>query len=164
MLLCHPFAISELALGSLSDRVTVLAFLAVQRQAATATHDEIMIMIERHRLFSMGIGYTDAHPLASVLLDRGAALWPRDKRLRNGKALVDGSDRQGSAAADQNSARADPESVFACAFAITSLLMLPPHQDPARAPQVTADPDHQFLEAIYRQYPGDLRTCPRSIR
>lgn len=82
MLLCHPFVIGELVLGSLSDRVTVLAFLAVQRQAPAATHDEIMIMIERHRLFSMGIGYTDTHLLASVLLDRGAALWTRDKRLR----------------------------------------------------------------------------------
>ena len=82
MLLCHPFVIGELALGGLKDRITVLAFLAMQRQAAAATHDEIMIMIERHRLFSMGIGYTDAHLLASVLLDRGAALWTRDKRLK----------------------------------------------------------------------------------
>lgn len=38
-------------------------------------------MIERHRLFSMGIGYTDSHLLASVLLDRGAVLWTRDKHL-----------------------------------------------------------------------------------
>ena len=81
-LLCHPFVIGELALGSLSDRATVLVFLAAQRQTTVATHDEIIAMIERHRLFSMGIGYTDAHLLASVLLDRRAALWTRDKRLR----------------------------------------------------------------------------------
>jgi len=30
----------------------------------------------------MGIGYTDAHLLASILLDPRAALWTRDKRLR----------------------------------------------------------------------------------
>jgi predicted nucleic acid-binding protein len=82
MLLCHPFVIGELALGSLRDRATVLAFLAAQQQAVVATHDEIMTMIDRHGLFSMGIGYTDAHLLASVLLDRGSALWSRDKRLR----------------------------------------------------------------------------------
>ena len=82
MLLCHPFVIGELALGSLRARATVLALLAAQRQAAVATHDEIMAMIERHRLFGMGIGHTDAHLLASVLLERGAALWTRDKRLR----------------------------------------------------------------------------------
>ena len=80
-LLCHPFVIGELALGSLRDRETVLAFLAAQRQVSVATHDEIMSMIDRHGLFSMGIGYTDAHLLASVLLDRGSALWTRDKRL-----------------------------------------------------------------------------------
>lgn len=82
MLLCHPFVIGELALGSLRDRETVLAFLAAQRQSAVATHDEIMTMIERHELFSMGVGYTDAHLLASVLLDRGSSLWTRDKRLK----------------------------------------------------------------------------------
>jgi predicted nucleic acid-binding protein len=81
-LLCHPFVIGELALGSLRDRETVLAFLAAQRQSAVATHDEIMTMIERHELFSMGVGYTDAHLLASVLLDRGSSLWTRDKRLK----------------------------------------------------------------------------------
>lgn len=81
-LLCHPVVIGELALGSLRDRGNVLAFLAAQRQAAVATHDEIMTMIERHRLFSMGIGYTDAHLVASVLLDSRAALWTYDKRLR----------------------------------------------------------------------------------
>lgn len=81
-LLCHPCVIGELALGSLRDRAAVLALLAAQRQAVVATHDEILAMIERHGLFSMGIGYTDAHLLASVLLERGAALWTRDKRLR----------------------------------------------------------------------------------
>ncbi|ASV88297.1 putative pilT domain protein (plasmid) [Ochrobactrum quorumnocens] len=30
----------------------------------------------------MGIGYTDAHLLASVLLDRRTSLWTRDKRLK----------------------------------------------------------------------------------
>lgn len=82
MSLCHPFVIGELALGSLRDRQAVLAFLAAQRQAAVATHDEIMTMIDQHGLFSMGIGYTDAHLLASVLLDRASVLWTRDKRLR----------------------------------------------------------------------------------
>lgn len=81
-LLCHPVVIGELALGSLRDRAAVLALLAAQRQAAVATHDDIMAMVERHRLFSMGVSYTDAHLLASALLGRGATLWTRDKRLR----------------------------------------------------------------------------------
>jgi predicted nucleic acid-binding protein len=81
-LLCHPCVIGELALGSLRDRRSVMAFLAAQREAVVATHDEIMTMIDHHGIFSMGIGYTDAQLLASVLLDQRAALWTRDKRLR----------------------------------------------------------------------------------
>ena len=82
LLLCHPAVIGELALGSLRDRSSVIAFLAAQRAAVVATHDEVMTMIDRHSLFSIGIGYTDAHLLASVLLDQRATLWTRDKRLR----------------------------------------------------------------------------------
>lgn len=82
LLLCHPAIIGELALGSLRDRTSVLAFLNVQREAEVATHDEVMTMIEKHCIFSMGIGYTDAQLLASVLLDRRTSLWTRDKRLR----------------------------------------------------------------------------------
>ncbi|MCK4205078.1 type II toxin-antitoxin system VapC family toxin [Brucella pituitosa] len=81
LLLCHPAIIGELALGSLRDRTSVLAFLNVQREAQVATHDEVMTMIEKHSIFSMGIGYTDAQLLASVLLDRRTSLWTRDKRL-----------------------------------------------------------------------------------
>ena len=83
LLLCHPAVIGELALGSLRDRSSVIAFLAAQRAAVVATHDEVMTMIDRHSLFSIGIGYTDAHLLASVLLDQRATLWTRDKRLRS---------------------------------------------------------------------------------
>jgi hypothetical protein len=80
-LLCHPAIIGELALGSLRDRDTVIAFLAAQREALVATHDEVMTLIDRHSIFSMGIGYTDAHLLASTLIDRRSILWTRDKRL-----------------------------------------------------------------------------------
>nr|WP_210282697.1 type II toxin-antitoxin system VapC family toxin [Rhizobium sp. BK049] len=82
LLLCHPAVVGELGLGSLRDRERVITFLAAQRQAFVATHDEVMTMIDRHGIFSMGIGYTDAHLLASILLDRRAALWTKDKRLQ----------------------------------------------------------------------------------
>lgn len=80
-LLCHPFVVGELALGSLREREAVIAFLAAQREAQIATYDEVMTMIARQSIYSMGIGYTDAHLLASVLLDRRSTLWTRDKRL-----------------------------------------------------------------------------------
>lgn len=80
-LLCHLAIIGELALGSLRNRNDVINFLTAQREILVATHDEVMVMIDRHSIFSMGIGYTDAHLLASTLLDRRASLWTRDRRL-----------------------------------------------------------------------------------
>lgn len=80
-LLCHPFIVGKLALGSLRDRDAVLTFLAAQREAVVATHAEVMTVIDRYSIFSMGIGYTDAHLLTSTLLDRRSSLWTRGKRL-----------------------------------------------------------------------------------
>jgi predicted nucleic acid-binding protein len=80
-LLCHPVVIGELALGSLRDRDAVVAFLAAQPEALIASHNEVMTLIDRHSIFGMGIGYTDAHLLASALIDRRSTLWTRDKRL-----------------------------------------------------------------------------------
>ncbi len=80
-MLCHPFVVGELALGSLRDRGAVLAFLAAQRQAVLATHADVMTVVDHYSIFSMGIGYTDAHLLTSTLLDRRSSLWTRDKRL-----------------------------------------------------------------------------------
>lgn len=80
-LLCHPVVIGELALGNLRDRDAIMAFLAAQPEALIASHDEVMVMIDQHSIFSMGIGYTDAHLLASALIDRRSILWTRDKRL-----------------------------------------------------------------------------------
>jgi predicted nucleic acid-binding protein len=80
-LLCHPFIVGELALGSLRERDAVIAFLAAQREATIATHSEVMTTIDRYAIFSMGIGYTDVHLLTSTLLDRRSSLWTRDKRL-----------------------------------------------------------------------------------
>jgi predicted nucleic acid-binding protein len=80
-LLCHPVVIGELALGSLRDRDVIMAFLAAQPEALIASHDEVMVMIDQYSIFSMGIGYTDAHLLASLLIDCRSILWTRDKRL-----------------------------------------------------------------------------------
>jgi len=69
-------------MGTTPTHIAAEATLAAQREAFVATHDEVMMMIDRHAIFSMSIGYTDAHLMASVLLDQRAALWTRDKRLR----------------------------------------------------------------------------------
>jgi hypothetical protein len=38
-------------------------------------------MIERHSLYSRGIGLIDAHLIASCLITPGTQLWTRDARL-----------------------------------------------------------------------------------
>jgi predicted nucleic acid-binding protein len=78
----HPFIIAELALGSLKDRAATLALLDFLPQVRVAQLGEVRQMIEARRLYSLGIGLTDAHLIASVLLSPPTRLWTRDKPLR----------------------------------------------------------------------------------
>ena len=77
----HPWVTGELALGTLADRDEVLHLLGAQPQAVVADDDEIMRLIEVHRLAGAGIGYVDAQLLAATLLTPDARLWTRDRRL-----------------------------------------------------------------------------------
>jgi hypothetical protein len=43
---------------------------------------EVRQMIEAHKLYSRGIGLTDAHLIAAVLINPSTRLWTRDKALR----------------------------------------------------------------------------------
>lgn len=78
----HPFIIAELALGSLKERTKTLALLDLLPQVRVARLSELRLMIEARRLYNLGIGLTDAHLIASVLIDSPTLLWTRDKRLR----------------------------------------------------------------------------------
>jgi predicted nucleic acid-binding protein len=79
----HPFIIAELALGSLHERTRTLALLDLLPQVRVAQLSEVRLAIEARRLYSLGIGLTDAHLIASVFINSPALLWTRDKRLRN---------------------------------------------------------------------------------
>lgn len=78
----HPFIIAELALGSLKERRKTLALLDLLPQVRVAQLSELRLMIETRRLYSVGIGLTDAHLIASVFIDSPTLLWTRDQRLR----------------------------------------------------------------------------------
>lgn len=78
----HPFIVAELALGSLKDRTKTLALLDLLPQIRVARLNELRLTIEARRLYNLGIGLTDAHLIASVLIDSPTLLWTRDKRLR----------------------------------------------------------------------------------
>lgn len=78
----HPFIIAELALRSLRQRAKTLALLDLLPQAPVAQMSEVRAMIEARRLYSLGVGLTDAHLIASVFISSPTLLWTRDKRLR----------------------------------------------------------------------------------
>jgi predicted nucleic acid-binding protein len=80
--LAHPFVIGELALGRLKQREVILGGLTDLPQARVATDGEILHFIEYNSLVGRGIGYVDAHLLASSRLTAGTLLWTRDRRLR----------------------------------------------------------------------------------
>ena len=77
---CHPFIIGELALGVLRRRSEVLTLLQKLPQLRVASHDEVLTLVDQHRLAGRGIGWVDVHLLASSVLDH-SLLWTRDKSL-----------------------------------------------------------------------------------
>ncbi len=78
----HPFITAELALGSLQQRSKTLALLDLLPQGRVAQLSELRVMIEARRLYSLGIGLTDAHLIASVFINSPTLLWTKDRRLR----------------------------------------------------------------------------------
>lgn len=78
--LIHPWVIGELACGSLRHRSAVLNLLQGLPAAMVASDAEVLLLIERDRLMGRGIGYMDAHLLASAKLSR-CVLWSQDRRL-----------------------------------------------------------------------------------
>ncbi len=80
LVLTHPFVVGELACGSLRGRDRLLRELDALPGATEATHDEVLRLVERHRLFGRGVGWIDAHLLASALLS-GADLYSLDAAL-----------------------------------------------------------------------------------
>ena len=78
--MCHPFVVGELSLGLLRQRAEILARLQRLPQLPIAGHEEVRALVERRRLMGSGIGWVDAHLLASVLIAR-ARLWTLDARL-----------------------------------------------------------------------------------
>lgn len=81
LIMVHPFVVGELAMGNLRDRVGMLATLRKMPTATKARDVEVLELVERERLFGLGLGLVDAHLLASTLLTEDTTLWTRDRRL-----------------------------------------------------------------------------------
>lgn len=79
----HPFVVGELAMGNLRQRKVVLEAMRELPQMAVASDEEVLHFVEERALFGRGIGYVDAHLLASLHLTPGTQLWTRDQRLHD---------------------------------------------------------------------------------
>ncbi|MCX6349205.1 MAG: type II toxin-antitoxin system VapC family toxin [Candidatus Aureabacteria bacterium] len=78
--LTHPFIIGELACGNLRRRQEILQLLAALPKVEGASHEEVLHLVHTKALYGKGLGWIDAHLLASALLNH-IPLWTKDKRL-----------------------------------------------------------------------------------
>jgi hypothetical protein len=76
--LVHPFIVGEMVLGGLSTREEGL--LGRLPSAGMVPHEEVLRFVRRRRLTRRGIGWVDAHLLASALTS-SAVLWSIDGDL-----------------------------------------------------------------------------------
>lgn len=77
----HPFVHGEIALGHLGRRrAQILRDLAILPRASVVADDDVIQMVEAHRLAGSGIGWVDAHLVAAALHAR-APLWTLDRGL-----------------------------------------------------------------------------------
>ena len=81
--LIHPFVIGELACGNLHNRRQILNLLGDLPASRVADDREVLFFIEHNELMGRGIGYVDAHLLASVSLSSPSRLWTVDRKLKD---------------------------------------------------------------------------------
>ena len=66
-----------------NDRLKILLF----ENRSLLDHEDVMSFLEGRHLYGRGIGWVDAHLLASTLLT-GCSIWTFDKPLRRAAAAV----------------------------------------------------------------------------
>lgn len=77
----HPMVLGELACGTPPSRTQTLGYLQHLQHMQQANLREVLIFIEKERLFGLGCGLVDLTLLASTLMTPGAELWTLDRRL-----------------------------------------------------------------------------------
>jgi len=87
LVMVHPFVRGELACGNLKRRARILIDLEALPSAVSATHEEVMRLVEVRKLWGLGIGWIDAHLLASALLSN-CQLWTLDGKLARAAAAA----------------------------------------------------------------------------
>jgi predicted nucleic acid-binding protein len=80
--LIHPFIIGELSLGIIKNREEILGLLNALPLVTVANHGEVLALIEANELIETGIGWVDAHLLASMRISN-ANMLTTDKAMLN---------------------------------------------------------------------------------
>ena len=76
----HEFVYGELLIGDKGGRRQLLANYEQVHQAPSVPHRDVVEFVRDRRLHGRGIGWIDAHLLASALVGR-LKLWTTDPRL-----------------------------------------------------------------------------------
>jgi predicted nucleic acid-binding protein len=77
----HEFVSGELLIGDSGGRARILAAYALFAQAPLVQHAEVTALVQARRLHGSGIGWIDAHLLASSMAS-SATLYTADVPLR----------------------------------------------------------------------------------
>lgn len=80
LVMTHPFVVGELACGNLKQRDRFLKYLRALPAARPATDRDVTYLVEQRGLWGKGIGWIDAHLLASTFVT-GCRFWTLDFRL-----------------------------------------------------------------------------------
>src|SRR5438128_2528357 len=76
----HDFVFGELLIGDKGGRMKLLSDYEQMHQAPVVSHEEVVAFVRNRRLHGRGVGWIDAHLLASALVGR-LRLWTTDPRL-----------------------------------------------------------------------------------
>jgi len=76
----HDFVYGELLIGDRGARAKLLAEYKLMRQAAFVANSEVVEFVRHHKINGRGIGWIDAHLLASAIVG-SSRLWTADRPL-----------------------------------------------------------------------------------
>jgi hypothetical protein len=76
----HDFVYGELLIGDKGGRRQLLTDYEQMHQAPVVPHGDVVAFVRERRLHGRGVGWIDAHLLASALVG-GLRLWTADPRL-----------------------------------------------------------------------------------
>ena len=76
----HDLIEGELLIGDLGGRRDLLKSYGLMHRVSTVPHRDVVLFVRAHKLHGRGIGWIDAHLLASALVAR-VPLWTADEGL-----------------------------------------------------------------------------------